>query len=104
MDNEEFFIGNKKAIQVPMMWQKSDALYRYGVIKMKNTDDTKVVDDIKVVTIPYKNKAFEMRILVPKSNNINALPIIENELISINNKLGLQDESQDQNKKADKEF
>merc|ERR1711997_446336 len=83
-------------IQVPMMWQKSESLYGYGVLDMKDAGK------IKVVTIPYQNSDFEMQLLIPEGDRINALNIIENELRTINAEHGFQKKPNVSNPHADK--
>jgi len=88
--DEEDFKGNKLVkdfetmtgkVKVPMLWQESNK-FVYGEITTSNKK-------LEVVTIPYKNKDFEMQIIVP--DGISHFSILEdmmkqNEIRDLNTK------------------
>merc|ERR1712142_344497 len=70
---EEDYKGNKLVrefetpsgkVNVSMMWQESDK-FGYGQIPIPTQNYKK----LEVVNIPYKNKDFEMQIIIPENNN-----------------------------------
>jgi serpin B len=67
--------GSAERVDAEMMTAESESLFRYGRLKTRRRRD------VEVVTLPYADEGFEMRIILPDEKQRNALTILEHEMV-----------------------